>query len=295
MVTMLATTSLSRERVGESIGALAGITLSVLFAIGLVRGSVKINFGRFFTFATLALAIMTAMMALGAFHEFSEAEAFPAFLPSGPAEMRVVGPIVNSEEYFFAVILGVLAGLYAIGRPAGRAAAPAPASDNPAEARKQSWMDAVSRRWRTGLAGMAVAAGVCLVAFKVLSAPPEMAAAPALAPLDGDLVIPKRDVSDGHLHFYSLLNGTQQIRFIVICTDTEKMEFHVTLDACLLCGPKGYFERGPEVICRNCGAPVNYASIGIAGGCNPIPVEFTEDDKEIHVPVKKLIEHYSFP
>lgn len=293
MVTMLATTSLSRDRVGESIGAGAGITLAVLFGVGLVRGSLKINFGRFFAFATLALAILTALMGLGAFHEFSEAAVFPSFIPSGPAEMKLVGPIVNSEEYFFAVILGVLAALYALGGSGGRA--PAPAADNPAEARKQSWLEAVGRRWRAVLSGLAVSAGVCLVAFKVLSAPPGMAPAPALAPLDGELIVMKKDVGDGHLHFYSLLDGAREIRFIVVCTDTGAGEFKVTLDACILCGPKGYYERGPEIICRNCGAPINFASIGIPGGCNPVPVESRQTDAEIRIPVKNLISQYTFP
>ena len=44
-------------------------------------------------------------------------------------------------------------------------------------------------------------------------------------------------------------------------------------DACEICGAVGFF-KGPEgVVCKNCAAPINPQSVGMAGGCNPIPLK----------------------
>ncbi len=60
------------------------------------------------------------------------------------------------------------------------------------------------------------------------------------------------------------------------------------MDACVICGPSGYYYRDPELICRNCGAPINRDTIGTPGGCNPIPVRATRDGDALVVSVADL-------
>ena len=43
-------------------------------------------------------------------------------------------------------------------------------------------------------------------------------------------------------------------------------------NACNICGDKGYYMEGGGMTCRNCTAPVNLATLGQTGGCNPIPL-----------------------
>jgi uncharacterized membrane protein len=50
-------------------------------------------------------------------------------------------------------------------------------------------------------------------------------------------------------------------------------------DACEICGPVGFYKNATGVVCKNCAAPINPQSVGMPGGCNPIPLsaEVTND------------------
>jgi uncharacterized membrane protein len=62
----------------------------------------------------------------------------------------------------------------------------------------------------------------------------------------------------------------------------------VCLDACEICGDKGYFEQGGAMVCRNCMSPIVLNSVGRAGGCNPIPVQSRNDGGRIVVSISDL-------
>lgn len=72
----------------------------------------------------------------------------------------------------------------------------------------------------------------------------------------------------GRLYKYSFGGSQADIRFFAIRRDEE--DFAVALDACGICPPFGYHQEGHQVICDNCNAPINMATIGMPGGCNPI-------------------------
>jgi high-affinity iron transporter len=44
-------------------------------------------------------------------------------------------------------------------------------------------------------------------------------------------------------------------------------------DACEICGGVGFYKGAQGVICKNCAAPINPQSVGMGGGCNPIPLK----------------------
>ncbi|MDR2672638.1 MAG: Fe-S-containing protein [Coriobacteriales bacterium] len=89
------------------------------------------------------------------------------------------------------------------------------------------------------------------------------------------IVIPLEHVNDGHLHrFIYTASGGTEVRFIVI--KKNEVAFGVGLDACDICGPTGYYERGDkEVICKLCDVVMNIQTIGFKGGCNPVPLAYT--------------------
>jgi uncharacterized membrane protein len=35
----------------------------------------------------------------------------------------------------------------------------------------------------------------------------------------------------------------------------------------------GFYKSSTGVICKNCAAPINPQSVGMPGGCNPIPLQ----------------------
>jgi high-affinity iron transporter len=87
----------------------------------------------------------------------------------------------------------------------------------------------------------------------------------------GAVRIPVAAVSDGLLHRYQLQDDGVSVRFIVIQKADRTLA--TAFDACAICGTQGYYQKGPEVICRNCGSAIVISTIGVKGGCNPIPLE----------------------
>jgi uncharacterized membrane protein len=44
-------------------------------------------------------------------------------------------------------------------------------------------------------------------------------------------------------------------------------------DACRICGPVGFYIGSQGITCKMCASPLNPASMGQEGGCNPIPLK----------------------
>ncbi|WP_416174494.1 MAG: DUF2318 domain-containing protein [Bifidobacterium crudilactis] len=80
-------------------------------------------------------------------------------------------------------------------------------------------------------------------------------------------------LADGHLHRfeYKAKDGTV-MRFIIIKKNGGA--YGVGLDACDNCGDAGYYEKDGKIICKRCDVAINLATIGFAGGCNPIPFPY---------------------
>ena len=79
------------------------------------------------------------------------------------------------------------------------------------------------------------------------------------------------DISDGRIRKYSIRNKGNVYRFLVLMRPDN--EVVAALDACEICPPTGYVQRGEHVICKYCSTPLPLQSIGQPGGCNPIPVK----------------------
>ena len=86
------------------------------------------------------------------------------------------------------------------------------------------------------------------------------------------IFIPLEQVSDGHLHRFSWTTPKgKTVRFIIV--QKKGMNFGIGFDACEVCGNVGYYERKNEVVCNRCDVVMNKNTIGLKGGCNPIPLE----------------------
>ncbi len=106
--------------------------------------------------------------------------------------------------------------------------------------------------------------------------------------LEGEhIIVPLSDLEDGHLHRYSYkaADGVD-IRFFLIKKSAGA--YGVVLDACEICGPSGYFERGNDVVCKLCDVVMNRGTIGFKGGCNPIPIPYIVHDEKIKIDIKDL-------
>lgn len=266
-VLILSAVSLNSSDLLSFFGTLAGVTLAVIFGFMFVKGSVRINIQRFFRVTSVILYFVAFQLIVSGLHELSEY----GILPSSKMEMKIVGPIVSNEVFFFVTILA-LAGLMVLFEYRKRmSASTLPADANPAERRKVA---SVARRERVWMAAVYTCCFIFifLVTAQFIYAMSTTALSPA-APVTltgSQVTVPVTQIQDDSLHRYVVtVNGTN-VRFLLYRKPDGKI---VTVaDACQICGPVGFYKSGNNIICKLCASPVNAQSIGIAGGCNPIPL-----------------------
>ena len=155
---------------------------------------------------------------------------------------------------------------------------PTDSFSNPAQHRRIRAVSRRQRRWCTVVLAGYLLSILCLTVVKAYDER-EAVLSPAepMNVVGSEIVIPLENVGDGHLHrfIYMASNGTE-VRFIVIRKSANTNSYGVWLDACDICGPTGYYERGDhEVVCKLCDVVMNISTIGFKGGCNPVPLSYT--------------------
>jgi high-affinity iron transporter len=282
-VAILAGVSLNSTELMSFLGTLLGVGLAVVFGVMFVKGSVRIDLRKFFRVTTIILFFVAAQLVLSGLHELSES----GVLPSSKREMALIGPIARND-YFFPVTMLALVALMVLLEYRRRRPAVAPVAVSKAEERKQEWTARRERLW---------AVLVCITAFVFITtitaeviyaeAPPPLSQATEIAfNAQGKAVISAKGLAQGELQRYSAgVNGTR-VRFLLYRKPDNKVA--VVFDACQICGGVGFYKGASGLICKNCAAPINPQSVGQPGGCNPIPLESTQDGDSIVISVTDL-------
>ena len=284
LVLILRAVELSSAGVQVWIGTGMGIAIAVAVGLFFFQGTLKIPLHRFFSATSLILIVVAFQLALTGVHELSEAE----WIWSSKWEMATVGPIVRNEVFFFAVILGAAA--LAVLREWGSAKKPTDKDLNAAERRLQEYEYQRQRRWSFRAAVLYIVIvlmlGAEFVYARAMDAP---SPAQSLAAQSGEIRVPLSDLADSNVHFYvGNVSGTE-VRFLVLHRSATN-DYAAALDACQICGTKGYRQEGQNVVCKNCGAVIYIPSIGQTGGCNPIPLHSRVDGAQLVVNLTDLAE-----
>jgi uncharacterized membrane protein len=183
-----------------------------------------------------------------------------------------VGPIVSNDVFFFVTILA-LAALMVLFEAKGRQRLPEPSS--PAERRKAIWS---ARRERLWMASVYVSSFlfIVLVTAEFVYAKNESRLSPATEVTfsNGEVRVPLSQVQDGDLHRFQANENGVEIRFWLYQKPDGKIA--TVFDACEICGAVGFYRSSTGVVCKNCAAPINPQSVGMAGGCNPVPLKAEE-------------------
>lgn len=285
LVIILRAVEASSRGAGIWMGTMLGLGAAIATGMFFFQGTLGVPLQRFFAATSAILMVVAVQLTITGIHELSEAQ----WIPSSQREMAMVGPIVRNDVFFFLIVLGVAAGVVLREWLRARSsAAPGPEAHG-ADRRRHQWELRRQRRWAFAgafafVAVLGVLTGDYLMA-RAAAAPPEALEIAA----QGDVVrIPLAGERDSHLHFYSVTVEGASYRFLVIRKPSG--EFGVALDACLICGPKGYRQDGLNVICRNCEAAIYIPSIGDAGGCNPVGLPSRVEAGEIIVELKAFSE-----
>jgi len=149
---------------------------------------------------------------------------------------------------------------------------PVAVPESPAERRKAQWTARRERLWMASVYASSFLF-IVLVTAEFIYAKSVSALSPAteVTFVNGQVRIPLALISDGDLHrFQASENGTE-VRFWLYQKPDGKIA--TVFDACEICGGVGFYKGPNGVVCKNCAAPINGQSVGMAGGCNPIPLK----------------------
>jgi FTR1 family protein len=301
-VLFLSALSLTTGGLETLLGVLAGLIAAFVFGVLFVRGSLRVDLGRFFKITGIALLIFVAQLLVNGYHELAEA----GWLPANQISMATIGPLVKNEFFFVVAVLAQLMLLVpgSGGRPSAN---PPPAADAPplaplstspsgggaAAARLERAVAERQARARVWGGSLGVAILAALGLGFVYSRPPATLspATPVAVGADGMVRLPVADFRGTALRRYvvtlgtvGMLGGTggagdrsrsAAVRFIAVPLDDPSKPgaaIATAFDACEICGAKGYYQEGGNVTCLHCGSAIYPPSIGQHGGCNPIPL-----------------------
>ena len=274
----LGAASFNSAGVARAVGAGIGLALAIGFGVLFARGTFRIALRPFFSLTSAVLLLVAFQLLVGGLHELSEAE----WLPSSRAEMALVGPLVKNELLLFTLTVA-LAAAWLLFAPRGATAA---AATSGPEARLDRARRAGERSWRRWTGTLALGVVVLLsTAFAQSTRLPGRPPATPLPIANGIATLPLAALGDGHIHFYEAVvrdpaTGLERaVRFFALRAGAPgaagsgaDTALTTCLDACTICGDKGYFESGGAVVCRNCTSPIAITTLGRGGGCNPIPL-----------------------
>ena len=264
-VLILSAVTLNSSELMSFIGTLAGVIVAVLFGVMFVKGSVKINLQKFFKVTTAILFLVAAQLVISGLHELSE----NGVLPSSRQEMAIIGPIVRNELFFFITIVALAALMVLFDMKSRQPVELPPAG---AARRKALWTARRERLWMGSVYVFSFVFIVMITASFIYEK-----SASALSPstevtfVDGKVSIPLNQIYDGELHRFEANEGGIEVRFWLYQKPDGKIA--TLFDACEICGGVGFYKGAQGVICKNCAAPINLQSVGMAGGCNPIPMK----------------------
>ena len=280
-VLFLAGVRLNTSALLTFIGTLLGIFAAIFFGVMFVKGSVRINLGKFFRFTTVILFLVAAQLIVSGLHELSE----NGVLHSSKEEMALIGPIVTNE-WFFVVMIVALAGLMVLFDAKRRQ--PTSLPEGTAERRKAIWMARRERLWMASVYASSFLFIVLVTAeFIYARSTAQLSPATPVSFVNGAVSIPLAQVADGDLHRYSVHENGVEVRFLLYQRADGKVV--AVFDACQICGPVGFFKGPNGLVCKNCSAPINSQSVGTPGGCNPVPLNSTQDGAGVVIHESDLV------
>jgi uncharacterized membrane protein len=279
-VLFLSAISLTTTALWSFIGGILGLVIATVFAVFFIKGSVRVDLPRFFRVTNIVLFIFIIQLLINAYHEFSEA----GVLPTSPQAMAAVGPFVRNNVLFVIALLGLPLIIFLM--PASKSPALAGA-DNPAERRKLMARAQRQQRWQqvAGIFGIAIISFLCLD-FVYARGPAALSPAEPVTAKNDAVVIPISRFADGRLQRFSFSEDGKTLRFFVVRLTPDKLG--VAFDACENCGDQGYYQEGVAIFCMNCVAEINPATLGLGGGCNPIPLSHHAQSDTLYIATADL-------
>jgi FTR1 family protein len=288
-VLILSAVTLNSTELLSFTGTLLGIAVAIVFGVLFIRGSVKINLQRFFRITTVILYFVAFQLIVSGLHELSE----NGVLPSSTTEMRLIGPIVRNDLFFFVTMLA-LAGLMMLLEYKRRAPMAFGPTATPADKRRAEWSLRREKMWMNAVV-ITSFVFIFLSTAEFIYAKSSTALSPtsAVTLVGSQVTLSTAEVNDDKLHRYGVhlddgKGGNFEVRFLLF----KKPDGTIVsvADACQICGPVGFYIGDQGITCKMCASPLNPASMGQKGGCNPIPLKSTVEGGHVVIQAADLRE-----
>ena len=290
-VLLLSAVSLNSSELLSFTGTVLGLATAVVFGVLFIRGSVRINLQRFFRVTTVILYFVTFQLLVSGLHELSE----NGVIPSSQAEMRLIGPIVRNDLFFFVTMLALI-GLMVLLEyrtrqpPVLPAAGAAPLTA--AARRKAEWAHRRERLWMSAVVGVSFLFIFLSTAEFIYAKSTTVLSPTTPVTLVGDHVtLPANAINDDQLHRFGVfINNSKgkpvEVRFLLFKRSDGTVVS--VADACQICGPVGFYIGAQGITCKLCASPLVPQSMGQPGGCNPIPLPSTRAGADIVISATAL-------
>lgn len=276
----LSALSLNTHGLLAFLGAVIGLGAAVVFGVLFVRGSVRVDLGRFFRITGIALMIFVVQLLFNGYHELSEA----GWVPANEQTMALIGPLVRNEFFFLAAVLLLPILLLLI--PGRKAEAEVEGEEGAAARLRRAQARRLERARLVGGSLGVLILGILGAGFVYSQPAPTLSAASPVELEEGSVRLPLATFEDGALHRFAahLPGGT--VRFIGL--EVSDGEVVTAFDACEICGAKGYTQEAGGVVCLHCHSVIHPPTIGQPGGCNPIPLPSRVEGGELVIAMADL-------
>ena len=140
-----------------------------------------------------------------------------------------------------------------------------------------------------------IALGFSLYYDLYASRPPQISEPVLVEPVGDKFIFDVDMLKDNELHRFAYITDEgKQIRFFLLNRFSDRVSPVIVFDSCMICGDMGYIKKGNDLICISCNVRIFLPSVGKEGGCNPIPMPFTFDGKNIIVDYKTIVDGSNF-
>jgi len=257
-------------------GGVLGIGLALVFGAVFLRGTTKINLGRFFKVTGVILGVLVVELIANGFHEFFEV----GLIPSTEGIMSVVGFLAKDSTGAGIIALLLLTLVLTVTYDLLKTPEPSYDDLNRAEKRKIRYNFLKEKYTKVGLASLVTLATVVLLTPTITASDVKVPEPQPVEARNGTISIAVPP-DDGFYRYQY-----EDMRLMVA---VENSQPHMALDYCYICPPTGYGFDGSTLVCLNCAAPIEIGTIGNPGGCNPRVIEYTESNDSLNVEVADLL------
>ena len=140
-----------------------------------------------------------------------------------------------------------------------------------------------------------IALGFSLYFDLYASRPPQISEPVLVEPVGDKFIFDVDMLKDNELHRFAYITDEgKQIRFFLLNRFSDRVSPVIVFDSCMICGDMGYIKKGNDLICISCNVRIFLPSVGKEGGCNPIPMPFIFDGKNIIVDYKTITDGANF-